>query len=401
MKLNKIDIFIFSVSVLVLVLCLVFYPGKIIEKPPVTITFLQWWENDMADGALDALVRDFDTEHPGIKIKLDTKQYSQIYADLANYKMPEAQTQRSDFDVAAFNPVWFAELRDRALFLRYKDAPQTELAASASSAAALDEYGAFITSFMNVFIYNIDMLRDTGFDRPPQTRSDVAALLREIKNLSSDKGGIAFSKALVSSVFPWLVAGMQSPPDADSFDAFVMQETPAVNSCAQFINELRDSALLGLRPFMEEQETIVKDFADGKIAMFTGDSSVIQKLRGIKNGLNFGISAVPVPENYLGGCNVSLSAWYAGVSAQTKHKEEAILFLQYLTENKAKIANAAGAVPGDMENNSVDDESFADAAALYDDEAYSKAKDIYEFAAAVKDWSLPGLEEQLLNVLQR
>jgi multiple sugar transport system substrate-binding protein len=215
-----------------------------------------------------------------------------------------------------------------------------------------------LVSSMDVLIYNIPLLRSAGFDRPPRTRIEFLDYARSLK-----RGTPSPSAQASSPPSPYPFALGLSPDDAqgigrDIFSWFRAGGLPLVKDgkpqfggkdCAEtleFFSLLNGEALLAPGSFTSTGARRVEEFIRGGIAMMVVSSRELRKIREKMGDEAFGITLVPRAGNYSGKAVLGLSTWYAVISADCPHPDEAWALLHHLRERSVLLAEALALVPG-------------------------------------------------------
>jgi multiple sugar transport system substrate-binding protein len=230
--------------------------------------------------------------------------------------------------------------------------------------------------------YNIEVLQNAGFNRPPRNRSEFLELSRTLAG--QGRHGIALSlspanpRGLYRDILPWFwAAGAPGFPDGGPlFPGRAAAET------LEFLDSLRRDGLLSPGSFSKTAEQKREEFIGGRIGMMTGAVSDIALLRqrmppGEDGRDRFGITALPVPDGFVGKPAFGLLGWYAAVPAGTKHPREARAFLRFLAEKAPLLAAAAHAVPGS---------GAGPGGQISGDPLFSKAWDMYEGGDAIRGY---------------
>jgi len=246
-----------------------------------------------------------------------------------------------------------------------------------------------LVSYMDLFFYNIDVLTAAGVISPPKTRDEFLAGARAVAGSNSGASALAVSlsrddrRALSRDIFSWMLASGNYVWSEDGRPSF--NTRLAVNDFT-FFGALYREGLLAPGVFNTTGDQRIEQFAQGRIAMMIASSREIPYLRERMGDSRFGITTIPdvvTGERYSAG----ISAIYAGMSANTRHPQEAWEFLVFLAEKspflcaelKAIPGIAAKIIPGDYIN---------------DDPFYSKAWGIFEFAYIAESFAdKPGADE--------
>jgi len=257
-----------------------------------------------------------------------------------------------------------------------------------------DSYRSLV-SFMDIFVYNIDILQAANQDRPPKTRAEFLTAARAVAESDTV---FAFALglspddplALRRDFYPWIWA---NNVDIQSID--LSGDNPAlpraVIDVIAFFGQLNREELLAPGTFEKTGAERLQEFADGKIAMMTVSARDIAFLRNNADGITFGVTALPAMTQ--GKNRLGLSSIYAGISGASAVPDEAKVFLSFLAKKSDVLAEAIGAVPG----------SFPGVFAgehIAKDPLYSKAWEIFGSADIVE--YKPGQpSEEAFNLLVR
>ena len=246
-----------------------------------------------------------------------------------------------------------------------------------------------LVSFMDLLFYNIDLLADAGFDRPPKDRDEV---LRYGAAVAGKNRGSRFGAALSlgaedplgirRDVFSWIrAAGI--PLVKEGRPSFTGKETVKV---LDFLGDLSRQGLLAPGSFTETGAARLEAFEKGNIALMIGPSSAIRRLRKTM-GDSFGIGAVPGTPG--GGANggkpvFSPHSLYAAIAGRCRYPGEAWTFLSFLAGQSSVLAAELQAIPGigglDFAANAAGVPSY-----IEKDPLLLKAWDMYEAADIVRD----------------
>ena len=332
------------------------------------IVFTQWHQDDFGDEIIRSIIAEFEDIHEGIKIAINYKPYPDIMNELYN---PDALTEdesgenRKPFDIIALDPLWVPDLLT---------AGTIETSVPADNNTMPENANAQILSYINVLFYNINMLKDAGFSRPPKTRSEFLTQARAV--ISNDESrcglamGLASSRGIYDDVYPWVwSAGAQMIKNGD----------PAVDSrqvieALGFLAALVDDGLVNANAFNADSEKKLEDFISGKAAFMIAPACAIELVRKQMGEDAFGISSVPSSDNTAGVYYYASAGLTLGINPASSNKEEARQFADFLAE-KTSIFQAM------------------------DDPFYSKAWDISISGEQAQDFS--GLPWKALDAISR
>jgi multiple sugar transport system substrate-binding protein len=295
------------------------YISTVSEAPAVTIVFTQWWEDDLQENILSDLIKEFEGLNEGIRVVLSFKSYEDLLLELLN-------NSENGFpgDVLALDPLWVPEFELRGI---------------------IEEVSPPFLSFINVLYYNIDILRDAGFSRPPKTRGEFINYARTVTDmainlLDEKRWGLVVDKSssrrIYDDVYPWIWSGgAQLISDGRP----VVNSRPVIESLS-FLASLNSEGLI-------LKGNKLEDFSSGRAAFMLSLARDIEFVRERMGDVSFDISTVPLPDNYAGRSFYGSAEWAIGISTISANKEEARLFVDFLTGKSAILADNAGALPMD------------------------------------------------------
>ena len=295
--------------------------GESVETP--SIVFTQWWEKDADKELLLKIISEFENFHGDFKIILNTCSYEDLR--LALFQGTPIGDSIYPGDVIALDTLWVSELDKKTI---------------------IENVNANPVSYINILYYNINILKEAGFSRPPKTRGEFLACARRLAGGKGNPAGLALgmnsSRGIYDDVLPWIwAAGVQLIKDGK----------PQVNSrqvvdCLSFLASLYSEGLLTPQSLTANPAEKLEDFISGKAAFVIAPASEIGLVRGRMGDEAFGITSIPTPDNYAGKTFFAVSAWTVGVFSASAHKEEAKLFAAFLAENAAYLSDKINAIPG-------------------------------------------------------
>ena len=364
------DILLAALALAFLAAALFRFLGNRTSNKPGTHTIIvsRWLENNPEGETFNNLINDFENLHDKIKITLNTLPYEDLREALFNSdKVLSEGDELFPGDVIVLDPLWIPELLKK------------EIIESA--------YTTFVPS-INVFYYNIDALKEAGFTRPPKTRSEflsyartLAGRGRDSQNLtrSTSSGltmGLNSSRGIYDDIFPWIwSAGTKLIQDGKP----IVSSRPVIESLS-FLFSLNSEGLIVPGTFSADSEKKLDDFISGKAAFMIAPARDIRFVRESMGDETFGITSIPVPDNYAGKTFFGTSAWALGIHAASTHKEEAKLFADFLAEKAPVFSEQTNAIPGSGTRTTQDD-------------FHSKVQDITFAGESVQDFSgLPWTE---------
>jgi multiple sugar transport system substrate-binding protein len=389
MDAKKLDWFLFCLALAVL--GAVFLSAVTIFPRPqgrgdTTLVFAQWWRDELEEDALESIIREYEALNPGIIVRLDHRPYEVIAGELLDPEGPPP-------DILGLDSHWLYGLirADRLEPLGpYKNREGEREKTGFFSGGIQGEYENWavpLISFMAPLFYNSALLEAAGFDRPPKTRGDFLAYAKALTDPRAGSYGMALAlspenpQGLYRDVFSWIWAsGVEFTPESglDFTD-------PAVIGTLDFLNRLAREGVLSPSPFTKTEEEKRREFMEGRTAMMVGSIPEVSRIMEGNPALSFGISTIPSADTYPDRPVFGLTGWYAGISRESPHKDEAWAFLSFLAGRRSFLASMAHAVPGN------EDET---AEAAGENFLYAKAYDMYTASAAADRFAgIPGIQE--------
>jgi len=361
LNVKRIDVFLIIAVVMALVYIVVNRScGAVNEPERINIVISSQCVNLFGKDTVNALIQEFEKRNPNLRIQ-------------------EAAVDGGDGGAKGADIVFFDD---------------SEFDGSIKATA--------LVSFMDLFIYNIDLLQAANLDRPPKTRAEFLTAAQAVAETESDKGSespvSAFALglspadplALRRDFYPWIWA---SGVDIHSID--LSGDKPALpralTDAIAFFGQLDREELLAPGTFEKTGAERLQEFAEGKIAMMTISARDIAFLLNNADGITLGITALPAITQ--GKNRLGLSGIYAGISSASTVPDEARVFLSFLVEKGNVLAEALSAVPGKIPG------GFA-GEYIEKNELYSKAWDIFE-AADIVEYKPGHPSEEAFNRLIR
>jgi multiple sugar transport system substrate-binding protein len=321
------------------------------DAEPVTIEFIQWWEPELPAGSFRAIMNDFEAQNPGIKVKLISGPYSNTRDQIVTGAATGTLS-----DVVGLDGAWVNDLAKQGAI-----APLDSLIASskfdASQVAAIiklndKSYMFPVASFVYPIFINVDMFKAAGIANPPKNRSEFVQDARKLTNPSKNQYGWVLPLSLQTpngvqnDVMSWVWASGKSmlkngKPDLTNAD---------VISALKFIDSMYKEGLISPGSFSKQEQDKVEEFVNGRIGMMVDTLAHINMIRERNPNLKFDISALPATDGYTGRRGLPYAAWGIGISANSKHKEEAWKLVTYLMspDVNSKLVSIAHAFPGNV-----------------------------------------------------
>jgi multiple sugar transport system substrate-binding protein len=327
------------------------FSGTSVEPKHTTLVFAQWWEEELGTKILAELTAKFEAANPGITVMLEKNDWNEIRKSLEEGTGP---------DLFSIDPFAVYELERASLLAEITEGGRR-------NARILP-----IISFINPLFYNIELLRNAGFDRPPKNQTEFLSYALRVKESGGVYGaGLALgggTHSISRHILSWIWASVANPESTRTFNF----NTKEVIGVLNFLNQLKPN--LYPNPFSLTEEELFQAFIEGKVGMMLGSTAYIKKLKS--SPIGFGITTIPGSESYVRKPVFLLTEWYLAINRRSGYKEEARQFAAFLAEKSESIAAAAYAIPG----------SGSRSRELpRDDLFYSKAFDMYEAGEMVRE----------------
>ena len=162
----------------------------------VTLEFAQWWEPELPDGVLRGLMDQFESENPGIKVKLISGPYAstkeQIVAGAAAKTMS---------DVVGLDGAWISDFVKQGSLSNLSELMKTSNYDESQLAAQVQVDGSTwmipVANFVYPMFVNTDALAKAGVQEAPKTRTEFADAAKKIVAADSNMAGWALPSTLL------------------------------------------------------------------------------------------------------------------------------------------------------------------------------------------------------------
>jgi multiple sugar transport system substrate-binding protein len=289
-----------------------------------TLVFTQWWEDELDPLFLETLIGDYEAQHPDIKILLDTRPYGEIQS----YLTAEEGMEPFKTDILGLDPRWSLEENER-----------------------LESQGKYraqaLISFMIPLFYNIELLEEAGFDRPPKTQAEFIAFARAVTKQEEDRYGLALALApedplgVHRDIFPWIWAGGARLIKDGKLDF----DNSKVIGTLKFLSDLQRGGLIAPDSFTKTGKDRLLDFKARRTAMLLAPVNTLVTGVPAEGEPFYGLTAVPGLTSYMGKPVLAISAWYAGIAQASRYKAEAGSFIHFLANEAPRLAGHTRGIP--------------------------------------------------------
>ena len=344
------DIILFTLAIGILLFSVLRTTGQMlnagrVETNTPTLVFSYWWQ-DM-DEILDIIKDNFQELYPDIRINLDYRPYDELRV---------GDFDENTWDIVALDPKWIPDF---------------------VSQEKIEDEEFPLLRFFHPLFYNIEILRDAGFNRPPRTRTEFLAQTRAITNTSVGLYGIAFAlgnenfRGIHRDIYSWIWEGGML---LDDFELPVQSnristETRYLIDTLEFLVLLQDEGILFPGTFSLGEDEKRKAFLEGKIAFMISSAEDIEFFRQELGTANFDYTAIPVPDLYSGRPIFGSGGWNLAIARKSEFKDEARIFINYLMEQSQLLAEGWAILENGNFNYPMDNYPR--------DQFYSKAWELY------------------------
>lgn len=368
-------------------------------SPQKTTLYLDLWYDDYS--ALETAIAAFEEQNPDIVVIPVVHSYhnlaKKLFEEPANDNGQAFNDKKAD--LVLFDMDWLPNFPRQTVLEPLtafpKDNPDINMLYEISKKDG-NPYAIPLFSHFYAFFYNIDILKDAGFDRPPKDRDEFLRYCRVLKE--KQIAGIGFSLSpgnylgMQSDIYSWFwnsnIFFMQD--DEPQFSTLPVRET------LSFLDALSKEHLLSPESFTKTESEKIDEFCGGKTAMMTASLSAVSEIEK-KAHFSWGISSVPAAASYIGNPLFVTETSGIGIYAGSGHKDEAWKFITFLSgaEQNAALASSYYCFP---EN--------PNASILFGQESpqLEKALELFHIGKAVNEFDLqPGLftaEKVIRNGLQ-
>ncbi len=305
---------------------------------------IEWWTPNWDEKESREMADEFMAEHPNIKVNLVITEWdtykNKIMAAISTNNAPQLYTILTT-DVAQFAKLGLLSPLDELgaqAGINFDDMLEAAL-----DIASVDGkiYGVPFRHDGSGVWYNVDMLNQVGYNEFPKTWDELITMCEKIKQA----GIVEYANAWPLGNQPNAVTRMVQQLYSLGGDVLNKDETEclldspeAVQALTNIVENLQNG--YASPSSLEMDNTILRDtFGAEKLAFYIGGPFDAGTLESEYPNLNFASAVIPGKD----GMGVTTSnGWTIAMAEKTTNKEEAALFLQYLTlpENQARLTDS-------------------------------------------------------------
>jgi multiple sugar transport system substrate-binding protein len=378
MDIKRLDKPLFCMAAVALVLVLVFQLAARIQPKNTTLVFTQWWQGELEQDTLGSLIREFESLHPGISIRLDKRSYPEIRERIIPAMISPVSSREAPPDILGLDQYWLGYMVENGVLESLDGYSRDPESGPAARNGQDPQWALPLVLFINPLFYNIDRLQAKGFNRPPKTRTELIEYAKALAEPSAGRFGLTLAlgpdnpQGIYQDFFSWIWSSGTLIVHEGRADF----SSPPVIETLDFLNRLYRSGYISPGIFSKTDNEKRREFLEGRAGMMIGPVSDIDAIRKQQPGAAFGVTAVPGPDTYTGKPAFGTAGWYAGIPQKSRHKDEAWIFLSFLAERSSLLTAKAHGVPVN---------GSGGIPYVEDDPLYSKASDMFEGGEAVQE----------------
>lgn len=367
--------------------------GQQTDSEGVVLEFQQWFDNEMADGYLQSICDAF-YEETGITVEL----LSNPYADTKT-QLEASAAAGTMADIVALDGGWIYDYATQGL-LANLDELYESTGFDTSTVSSMTEvngvtYAQPIVNFPSLMAVNLDLLEEAGVETLPETWSELLEACIAVTDASNSIYGFAMNMSTDNATcmeffaaFAWNSGG--SILDADGMPYMAGNEI-LIETC-EFFKSLFDNNVTVPGMYTMTDADKVQEFVNGRVAFMPDSVAHLSNIREQAPDMNITYINMPHADDYDGDSYIRVNNWACGIAANSEHKEEAALFIEYLLSaevNADLCVNAGGfAVATDA------DPEYTD-----DSEAFQAIREIYESSTGMAEFYSMPTAEALMRIL--
>lgn len=318
------------------------------EDDVIKISFSQWWEPEMPDGALQAIIDDFEAANRGIEVELLSQPYASVQT-----QMTSGAAAGNLPDVVGLDGAWVNALHRQGALADLSALMEEHGFDQGTLRDSVDYDGAtYMVPFVN-FAYplftNDAVLAEAGVDTPPTTWSEFVSAAEKISALDGVSPTVMPLGTTDSSgardILSWAWASGGSMVDGG--EPALVGNPEVAGAVDLWRGLIDDGYVLPGYATMQEGDKL-SNFANGRVGMMVNGLTIVSTLLNDAPDLDFTVSAQPVADDFTGTPGMLYASWGVGVSEGSPHKDAAWKLVQHLLdpEVNASMSLMANGFPG-------------------------------------------------------
>ncbi len=321
----------------------------------VTIQWMEWMTPEIGEDKVKSIIDAFEKDNPNITVQRTSMPFAQIHD-----KVVALNVAKQLPDVLMMNMPWTVEFAEQGIleplnpYLDKADKTWVDQLVKAPMTPWKGKtYLLPMTSIPFLLFYNVDLLKEAGYTAPPKTWDELREMA--IKTTHPEKNQYAFTSGMADKspyngaaieIFPLIYQqGTTTIKDGKAN----INSPEAVKAVQFYVDLVNKDKVYSPGTLTNLENDKVEAFASGQNAFMVSNVAHIAVLKSRNPKLNFNVA--PLPKGVTTGTR--LTGWNLGMSTQSKNKEAAWTFIQWLASPKgnALVAQASGQLPGNSAAN--------------------------------------------------
>lgn len=350
-----------------------------VKDTGIVLEWQQWWAVEAPEGYVQNIVDKY-FEETGVKVELLNAPFSDTKTAIVS-----GASTGTVADIVSVDGSWVYDFASQGILTNLtelmKEADFNESLLNDQWKAMGAAYALPVVNYAYPMFANMDLLEKCGITELPKTWSEFKDTCKAI----TEKGYYPFALNLDTSSpsgiqntymgFAWASDIKMKDEDGN----YKIAGNEQLKVFAEFMKELYDSGYLypGMSSLTEPDMT--SNFSSGNLAFVINSMATLTSYRRNSPDMHIVAAPVPVKDGFDGKSGMCVASWALGVTENSKHKVEAIKFIEYLfgAELNGDLSVTQSAFPGSTiatPNYTGADEVFL---AVYD--IYMKGYPINEF----------------------
>lgn len=320
----------------------------------VTLEWQQWWAVECPKGYVQNIA-DTYYKKTGVKINLLSAPFSDTKTQIVS-----GATTGTVADIVSVDSSWVYDFADQGLLtdmtaLMKKDGfnrniPKTQWQVNNKT------YAIPIVNYAYPMFVNKDILKKAGVTKIPRTWTEFEECCKQIKATGAYPFALNLDTSSPSGIqntymgFAW-ASGIKMKTDSGEYN---LSNNADLKTFAAYMKGLYTKGYIypGMSALTEADMS--SKFSSGNIAFIISSAAILNSFRKESPNLNIGAVPIPVKDGYTGKSGMCVASWALGVTENSKHKAEAMKFVEYLLSGfsgkdgsiDANLAVTQSAFPG-------------------------------------------------------
>lgn len=276
---------------LLLAVLMVLSPAAALAQEQITLKFIPVVWPEYAEN-LERLIALYEAEHPGVIIEC-TLDGSTMTANIASGNYPNLIVD-GPFQALEKYVEYLGDLTDNQVIQENVD-PDSLVAATVDGRVL----GVPVTTEFDGLVYNKALLREAGYENPPRTYDEMAALCAKLQEMGVTPFALGFAEAWIAAHF--LIYPFAGGEDLQAVSQQVMSGEVKMSQ-VEFCREYQRYADLVLsncndKIFECDYTTMLANLAAGKAAMVPNGSWVSAMVLEMNPDFELGIMGMPYSDD--------------------------------------------------------------------------------------------------------